>query len=470
MSTKPVILVVEDKTSEREALMRLLRTEQCDVLGAKNPKEALAYLEEPVDLVISDLRMGETSGVERRPGTPFVLVTAYGDVASAVEAMKLGAEDYINKPVNPDELLMLIGKCLESRRKDERIRELESRLDRRLGFEKIIGKSKPMLAVFDQARRAAMADSTVLITGESGSGKELFAEAIHQNSLWKDGPFVTVNMAAVPENLVESELFGHVKGSFTGATGHRIGRFEAAHGGTLFIDEVGDFAASSQAKLLRVLENHTITPVGSNEDREVNVRVVAATSRNLEEMVVLEQFREDLYYRLNVVNLRLPPLRDRRDDIPLLVDHFLHQLCESCGRALPEIDPALMSFFERYDWPGNVRQLANCLESMVVLARDNKLTLADLPSTVDISPHDRSDLDIPPGTSLEELEHAAVVKALEQHEGNRTRAAESLGISVRTLQRKLKAWAMDGVEAAGVLAAPAASRSPVPCAVGDDGR
>ncbi len=482
MSTKPTILVVEDKSSEREALVRLLRTEQCDALGAKNPEEALAYLSEPVDLVISDLRMGETSGVEllrlwkkRQPATPFILITAYGDVESAVEAMKLGAEDYINKPVNPDELLMLIAKCLESRRKDERIRELESRLDRRLGFEKIVGNSKAMLTVFDQARRAAIADSTVLITGESGSGKELFAEAIHHNSPWKDGPFVTVNMSAVPDNLVESELFGHVKGSFTGATGHRIGRFEAAHGGTLFIDEVGDFAAASQAKLLRVLENHTITPVGSNEEREVNVRVVAATSRNLEEMVMLEQFREDLYYRLNVINLRLPSLRQRRDDIPLLVNHFVQALCESCERPVPEIDPRLMALFEQHEWPGNVRQLANCLESMIVLARGDRLTLNDVPASLDLNPHDRSDIDIPPGTSLEELEHAAVVKALEEHDGNRTRAAESLGISVRTLQRKLKAWAQEIAasngrhSSNGAATNGAAQHDRVPCAVGSDG-
>ncbi len=454
MSRKSTVLVVEDKPSEREAMARLLRMEQFDVLTAPNPEEALGHLEDAVDLIISDLRMGTHNGIDllrhwkkRQPAIPFIMVTAHGDVESAVEAMKLGAEDYLNKPVNPDELLILVHKCLEARQKDEMIRELQQRLDERFGFEKIIGNSKPMLQVFDQARRAALVDSTVLVTGESGTGKELIAEAIHQNSPRKDGPFVTVNMAAVPENLVESELFGHVKGAFTGATGARTGRFEAANDGTLFIDEIGDFALASQAKLLRVLENHTITPIGSNDDRAVNVRVVAATSRNLEEMVEDQDFREDLYYRLNVVTIQLPPLRQRREDIPLLVSHFLRSLCESAGKPELEIDPQLMHFLETYEWPGNVRQLRNCLESMVVMAHDEKLTVDDLPATVSNGAHPAHDVEVPPGTTLEELEQAAVEQTLEQFHGNRTHAAESLGISVRTLQRKLKAWEMDGVGA-----------------------
>jgi DNA-binding NtrC family response regulator len=250
-------------------------------------------------------------------------------------------------------------------------------------------------------------------------------------------------MAAVPENLVESELFGHAKGSFTGATAARVGRFESANGGTLFIDEIGDFALTSQAKLLRVLENRTVTPIGSNDDREVDVRVVAATSRNLEQMVRENEFREDLYYRLNVVILSLPPLRDRRDDIPLLVHHFLEALCESAGRPTLSLDTELMRFMERHPWPGNVRQLRNCLESMVVLARNETLTMDDLPATVDDTNLPTSDLEIPTHTSLEELERAAVEQTLERCEGNRTHAAEELGISVRTLQRRLKEWGID---------------------------
>ncbi|MCH5374344.1 MAG: sigma-54 dependent transcriptional regulator, partial [Planctomycetes bacterium] len=280
---RPRILVVEDKPSEREALARLLKMERYEVETADSAKRAIDFLREPIDLVISDLRMSKATGLdllrywkERRRETPFIMVTAFGDVDSAVEAMKLGAEDYLNKPVNPEEVLLLIARCLESRRKDETISELQTRLDERLGFERVIGHSKAMLEVFEHARRAAITDATVLITGESGTGKELIAEAIHQNSPRRDGPFVTVNMAAVPSHLVESELFGHVKGAFTGATESRIGRFESADGGTIFIDEIGDFAWESQAKLLRVLENRTVTPIGSNDDREVDVRVVAA--------------------------------------------------------------------------------------------------------------------------------------------------------------------------------------------------
>jgi DNA-binding NtrC family response regulator len=250
-------------------------------------------------------------------------------------------------------------------------------------------------------------------------------------------------MAAVPEHLVESELFGHVKGAFTGATESRIGRFEAANGGTLFIDEIGDFKLESQAKLLRVLENHTVTPIGSNDDREVNVRVVAATSRNLEQMVKDKEFREDLYYRLNVVNLRLPPLRERREDIPLLLAHFLERICAETNRDVLGLSPALKAFLETHDWPGNVRQLRNCLESMIVLARGDTLTMDDLPSMIENDTSTTDHVAIPEGTKLEELEREAVEQALERHDGNRTHAAKSLGISVRTLQRKLKSWGIN---------------------------
>ena len=450
MSNVATILVVEDKDSEREAMSRLLRLEDYRVLVAESAEQANQFLDQQVDLVVSDLRMGRISGMDllrywkdRQPRTPFIMVTAHGEVESAVEAMKLGAEDYLSKPVNPDELLILVRKCLESRQREETIELLQYRLDKRLGFEKIIGRSKTMLEVFENARRAALVDSTVLVTGESGTGKELLAEAIHQNSPRRKGPFVTVNMAAVPHHLVESELFGHVKGAFTGATDSRIGRFQAADKGTIFIDEIGDFAIESQAKLLRVLENRVVTPIGSNDDREVNVRVVAATSRNLEKMVWAEEFREDLYYRLNVIALHLPPLRERREDIPLLVNHFMTELHFSLGRPLLRIDPELREYLEIHGWPGNVRQLRNCLESMVVLARGDTLTMVDLPAMVERPPLVNGDVQIPPGTSLERLEREAVERALAAHSGNRTRAAKSLGISVRTLQRKLKAWDLE---------------------------
>jgi DNA-binding NtrC family response regulator len=420
---------------------------------AENPEQACGFLDEEIDLIISDLRMGENSGIDllrlwkkRRPTTPFVLITAYGDVNSAVEAMKLGAEDYLTKPVNPDELLILVSRSLESRRKDETIRQLQERLDERLGFEKMVGSSKEILEVFEEARMAAQADCTVLVTGESGTGKELVAEALHHNSPRRNGPFMTVNMAAVPEHLVESELFGHVKGAFTGALAARTGRFEASHGGSLFIDEIGDFALASQAKLLRVLENHTVTPVGSNDDKTVYVRAIAATSRNLEQMVKDGRFREDLYYRLNVVTIHLPALRERREDIPLLAAHFLRNFGEAHGKTQLEIDPSLMDFLESFAWPGNVRQLRNVIENMVVLARGDVLTPENIPASLEIDPLLESDRIHSQPTSLVALQRSAVEKALVECNGHRTRAAEALGISVRTLQRKLKAWGIDKPE------------------------
>ncbi|HEX5106148.1 MAG TPA: sigma-54 dependent transcriptional regulator [Pirellulaceae bacterium] len=454
MKTKRKILVVEDKQHERLAIARLLWQEDYDVEMAENAQQAIALTEGAFDLVISDLRMGENSGIDllrawkkKRPSTPFVLITAHGDVGSAVEAMKLGAEDYLTKPVNPDELLILISRCIESRRKDETIRQLQERLDDRLGFEKIIGTSKAILSVFEQARMAAQADCTVLITGESGTGKELIAEALHHNSPRKSGPFVTINMAAVPEHLAESELFGHVKGAFTGAMSARVGRFEAADGGTLFIDEIGDFALPSQAKLLRVLENHVVTPVGSNDDKQVDVRAVAATSRCLETMVRDSKFREDLYYRLNVVTIHLPALRERREDIPLLAAYFLKTFCETHGKPALEVDQSLMEYLQSYNWPGNVRQLRNTIESMVVLTAGNRLTPDNLPPTFDGDPLAVSNRVFPVSTtSLVDLQRAAVEKALADCNGHRTRAAETLGISVRTLQRKLKAWGMEEKE------------------------
>ncbi len=441
------ILVVEDERSERDAMARLLRLEDFDVTTADGPDKALAMLDRAVDLVISDVRMTPTSGLDllrfwknKRPDTPFIMVTAYGEVGTAVEAMKLGASDYLTKPINPDELLILIDKCLEGHRKDRRIEELSRRLDDRLGLENIVGRSKPMRDVFARVRRAARTDSTILVVGESGTGKELIAEAIHQNSRRRNGPFVAVNIAAVPPNLIESELFGHVKGSFTGATAGRVGRFEAADGGTVFIDEIGDFALESQAKLLRVLETRTITPVGGNEEKQVDVRVVTATSRDLEELIAGKQFREDLYYRLSVITIMLPPLRERRDDIPLLVRHFLDRFCQANDLPDMSCDPELMHFLERFDWPGNVRQLHNCLESMAVMAQEATLTLSDLPANLRGDTEQGSIVSVAPGITMDQVERDVIIQTLERFEGNRTRAAESLGISVRTLQRKLKKW------------------------------
>jgi transcriptional regulator with PAS, ATPase and Fis domain len=318
---------------------------------------------------------------------------------------------------------------------------LQATKDCKLKFERIITSSDLMLPIFDQASRVAEVDATVLITGESGTGKELIAEAIHSNSPRRDGPFVVVNMAAVPENLIESELFGHVAGAFTGAAGTRIGRFEAADGGTLFIDEIGDLALQCQAKLLRVLENHCVTPVGGNEDRSPDVRVIAATNRNLEQMVRKGQFRAELYYRLNVVSIALPPLRDRPEDIEPLVHHFLDELSEAYDKPSPVPDAKLMRWLCSYPWPGNVRQLRNCVESMFVLADSPRVTMNHLPNMVCArKSQDRVRIEVPDGFTLEDVERVIVWQTLDRHQGNRTHAARALGISVRTLERRLKKW------------------------------
>lgn len=318
---------------------------------------------------------------------------------------------------------------------------LEAKQDSRLKFAKIVTSSDLMLPVFDQVDRVAEVDTTVLITGESGTGKELVAEAIHANSRRREGPFMIINMAAVPEHLIESELFGHVAGAFTGSTGTRTGRFEAADEGTLFIDEIGDLALECQAKLLRVLEDHSVTPVGSNDDRQVDVRVIAATNRNLEKMVRDGEFREELFYRLNVVSISLPPLRNRTEDIEPLVHYFLDELSRTYDRPAPVPDAEVMHYLQSYPWPGNVRQLRNCVESMFVLADSPTLTMDDLPEIVrDGRRHGTIRIDIPEGITLEEIEVATVRQTLARCEGNRTQAARSLGISVRTLQRRLKRW------------------------------
>src|SRR5207302_6180398 len=336
-------------------------------------------------------------------------------------------------------------RAVDSMQKDKEIDNLRRRLDQKFGLDQIIGQSKQMKDVFAKIQRAAPVDSTVLILGESGTGKELVAQALHHNSPRKKGPFVAVNCAAVPATLVESELFGHVRGAFTGATDRRMGRFEQADGGTLFIDEIGDFELGLQAKLLRVLETFTLTPVGGHEDRKVNVRVIAATSRDIRMMVEQGTFREDLYYRLNVVTIMLPPLRDRVDDVPLLVEHFLKEIAENKHTAPKRVSPEVMRRMISYRWPGNVRDLRNALESMMVLAEGELLTERDLPERIAEGSRDASNpREIPTGLTMDELEKLAIMKALDECGGNRTHAAGRLKISVRTLQRKLQHYQLEG--------------------------
>jgi two-component system response regulator HydG len=451
MATNGRVLVVEDNEAERKALGQLLKAEGFTVFGAESADKAMGYVDENPDVVLSDLHLGDVSGIDllqlwkkRKPETQFILLTGHSSLNSAVEAIKSGAYDYITKPINPDELILLVKRAVESIQKDKELDHLRRRLDQRFGLDQIVGQSKMMKDVFAKIQRAAPVDSTVLILGESGTGKELVAQALHHNSLRKKGPFVAVNCAAVPATLVESELFGHVRGAFTGATDRRMGRFEQADGGTLFIDEIGDFEIGLQAKLLRVLETLTVTPVGGHEDRKVDVRVLAATSRDITKMVENGTFREDLYYRLNVVTIGLPPLRERPDDIPMLFEHFLKEISEHKHTPPKRISPEVMRRFQQYRWPGNVRELRNTLESMMVLADGDVLTERDLPERIAAgSALVSNSQEIPTGVTMEELERLAITKALDQFGGNRTHAANRLGISVRTLQRKLRQYELE---------------------------
>ena len=451
MNDKPRILIVEDQESERSALERVLRVAHYDVVTASSAEEALDWRDQDIDLVISDLRMGGASGIdllmqwrELRRETPFMLATAFADVDSAVRAMKLGATDYLTKPLDPPRLLQAIRDNLTPKVTPSQPAPGAAPQPQPQGFGALIGRSRSMHEVFERIRRAAQTDSIVLILGESGTGKELVAAAIHQESPRVKGPYVAVNMAAIPAHLVESELFGHVRGAFTGATDARIGRFQVADKGTIFIDEIGDFEPTAQAKLLRVLENYTVCPIGSNEDVHVDVRVVAATSRNLQDLVAKSLFREDLFYRLNVVVIKLPPLRDRPEDIPLLADVFAKESAVACGRPHVSIDTQLMQYFMRQHWPGNVRQLRNLIFSMVVMSQNSTLTLADLPADYREGQAPAPQPSSAPVTQeLEAIERTHILATLEAHGGNRTHAAAALRISVRTLQRKLKAWGLE---------------------------
>lgn len=445
MATKQTILIVEDQASEREALGRLLRSEGYSIRAAANRLEAIAASTVGADLVLCDLKLGKDSGIdvlrvwkEKRPTVPFLMMTAFGDVSSAVEAMKIGAIDYLTKPLQPNNLLVLLNRFLPMRNVISPTSEND-----RSGIGRMIGQSPVMQEVHSRIQRVAESDSIVLITGESGTGKELVASAIHELSKRSAGPYIAVNVSAMPDTLVESELFGYVKGAFTGAYEARQGRFLAADKGTLFMDEIGDLPTLIQPKLLRVLEQFAFAPVGTNEERKVNVRLVAATSRNLSEMVDRNEFRIDLYHRLNVLAIDLPPLRQRPEDIPELVAFFLKDCSQRHLRSTPTISNEVMDFLVQYTWPGNVRQLRNAIETMVVMSRQEELTREHLPSYLSGGKIGSSELVSNSKGTLDDLERIAIQTALKRSMGNRTHAAQNLGISVRTLQRKIKNWGGD---------------------------
>ena len=385
--TKTRILVVDDDASLRRVLQVQLEQEGYAVASAGSAQQTLSMLQvQPYDLVISDLKMSGVSGLEllrqirlQYPEAIVLILTAFGTVETAVEAMKSGAYDYLTKPVHPDELSLVVGRALEHLRLVKEVCTLRANLDQKYGFENILGRSGALLQVLDTAARAARTHSTVLIRGETGTGKELLARAIHFNSSRKHKPLITINCAAIPKELLESELFGHKRGAFTGAIGEKRGKIEIADGGTVFLDEIGEMPLELQVKLLRLIEEGEIEKIGSEQRNQVDVRIIAATHRDLQAMIEDGTFREDLYYRLVVIPLLLPPLRERMEDIPDLVQYFFRKSQQKNDRPGLVMAPALLPYFARYRWPGNVRELENVVERMVVLARGEEITVQDLP-------------------------------------------------------------------------------------------
>ena len=447
------ILVVDDDESLRWVTQAQLQQSGYDVNAAANGDQALKMIQQvPPDLIITDLKMPGMSGLDLlrkiRADYPEVLVimaTAFGTVENAVEAMKAGAYDYVTKPVNMDELRLIVSRGLEHLELQEEVRVLRSSLDKKYGFENILGQSKSLLYVLDMASRAAQATSTVLIKGETGTGKELLAKAIHFNSRRKDRPFVVINCGAIPKDLLESELFGHVKGSFTGALANKKGKVELADGGTLFLDEIGELPLELQVKLLRLIQQGEIEKLGFAGVSRVDVRIIAATHRNLQAMVEDSTFREDLYYRLVVIPLELPPLRERPDDVPELVQNFFLKAKEKQGRPDLVLPPRLLPYFSGYTWPGNVRELENIIERIVVLARGDEITLSDLPDFLrrERPPVEALHLDLPAhGISLEAVEKELIMRALEKFDGNQTHAAQYLDISRKTLIYRMEKFGL----------------------------
>jgi two-component system NtrC family response regulator len=438
------ILVVDDDESLRRITQLQLEEAGYEVLTASNGEAALKTIEEEAPaLVITDLKMPGLSGLEVLkkarewyPQTSILMVTAFGTVQNAVEAMKAGAYDYITKPIDYEELVLVVNRAMEHQHLLEEVRSLRVSLDQKYGFESIIGRSKALLQVLEMASRVAPKNSTVLIRGETGTGKELLARAIHQNSRRKDQPFVTINCAAIPRDLLESELFGHAKGSFTGAFAPKRGKVETADGGTLFLDEIGELPLELQVKLLRLIQHGEIEKVGVASPATVDIRIIAATHRNLQSLIDDGSFREDLFYRLAVIPLELPPLRDRADDIPELVQSLFLKAREKQGVPNLKLPPHLVPYFCGYRWPGNVRELENVIERLTVLAVGDEIALSDLPEFLrrERPGSEALQLELPPqGISLEAVEKELILKALQRFEGNQTKAAAFLDISRRTL-------------------------------------
>lgn len=452
------ILVVDDDSSLRRVMKMQLEEAGYEVSLASDGNEAWQMLQEIEPyLVITDLRM-PTTGLEllertsrENLQTTVIVVTAFGTVETAVEAMKLGAYDYVTKPLDFDALLLVVQRAMERQNLIEEVRTLRSALDQRYGFEGIIGQSKGFLRVLDQAARVSQRDTTVLIQGETGTGKELLARAIHHNSRRRNRPFIAINCGAIPRDLVESELFGYVKGAFTGALAGKLGRIESADGGTLFLDEIGELPLEAQVKLLRVLQEGELPKIGANKPVRVDVRVIAATHRNLSAMVEDQTFREDLYYRLAVVPLLIPPLRERREDLPQLIDKLFERAKKRHEMKDAVLSPMVQKRLIAYRWPGNVRQMENVLERLLVLSAANVITEEDLPEELSNAGSGASALwfDLPEsGISLEAIERELIGRALERFAGNQTQAAKYLDISRRTLIYRMEKYGFASSEPA----------------------
>ncbi len=461
MKNHPNILVIDDEQGNREALTLLLKGAGYQVRSAGSGEEALSILRQTTfDIVITDLFLPGVSGIDilkqvknDAPDTNVIVITGQGSAETAVEAMKQGAFDYITKPLNFEELKVQINKALEKTRLLAENLYLRQQLRGKYKFDRIIGNSSAMQQVFNRMERIVHTDSTILILGESGTGKELVAKAIHYNGARKDKPFIVINCGAIPSELLESELFGHIRGAFTGAVADKPGKFELANNGTIFLDEIGTMPIHLQMKLLRVLQEHEVERIGSGKKLKLNVRVISATNADLEEEVKQGNFREDLYYRLNVIPIHLPPIRDRREDIPLLVRHFLQKSCREINRPLMTITPGAMQSLQNYDWPGNVREMENVVERTVALTIGDVIESRDLPPNIiakeledaskGFSAPKIPEEGINMAAAVEAIERAMIIEAMGMAHGVKARAAALLSINRTTLVEKIKRLGLD---------------------------
>ena len=449
MTLNPTVLVVDDDNAHRTMLRALVGGWGYDIAEANDGSVAIEKVKEgPYDLILMDIRMLKVSGLEAltqikayNPAIPVIIMTAYSSVETAVAALKNGAYDYLTKPLDFDKLRLTMARAVEHIRLKEENKLLKAHLGQRFDRQHIVGNSPALTKLLETVLQVAPSEATVLITGESGTGKELIAGALHYNSTRQEGPFIKINCAAITETLFESELFGHEKGAFTGAERQKDGRFLLAHGGTLFLDEISEMPPAMQVKLLRVLQEREITRVGGEQVIPVDVRLIAATNKNLVDAISKNRFREDLYYRLNVVQLAVPPLRDRREDIPLLVRYFLDTFSEKNHKEVKGITPGAMDRMLRYDWPGNVRELMNAVERAVVMASSTYLGETDIPSILppDAAPQHLKE-QVFTGLPLEQVEKTAILQTLSATGGNKSEAARQLGITRKTLHKKLKSY------------------------------